>query len=168
MHHFFFLLDHSSCYCPSSNSLFGYKACAFILVPGLLALQHMNICFDRGSFEHTSNFFKSSKNPSGKTLQNCFIHKSSTASYSYYSPPLVGTSHEEDTITTNFGRNKNAFCWLIGERTKLQRRTQMQRYRPCLPVQRLPRPSRSMQFGDVSDDVNSLGPLDPKRIGRAQ
>ena len=122
MHHFFFLLDHSSCYCPSSNSLFGYKACAFILVPGLLALQHMNICFDRGSFEHTSNFFKSSKNPSGKTLQNCFIHKSSTASYSYYSPPLVGTSHEEDTITTNFGRNKNAFCWLIGERTKLQRR----------------------------------------------
>ena len=39
-----------NCYCPSSNSLFGHEACAFILVPGFLALQHMNICVDRGKF----------------------------------------------------------------------------------------------------------------------
>ena len=55
---------------------------------------------------------KFSKNPSGKTLQNCFIHKSSTRSghwneqNSYYSPPLVGKSHEEDTITTHFDWKK--------------------------------------------------------------
>ena len=30
---------------------------------------------------------------------------------------------------TLIGRSKNAFYWLIGERTKLQRRTQLQRYR---------------------------------------
>ena len=50
---------------------------------------------------------KFSKNPSGKTLQNCFIHKSSTRSAkrneqnSYYSPPLLGKSNVEDTITTH-------------------------------------------------------------------
>ena len=33
---------------------------------------------------------------------------------------------------------------------------------------RLPRPSRSMHFGDVSETNNSLGPRDPKRIGHAQ
>ena len=30
---------------------------------------------------------------------------------------------------TLIGRNKNPFYWLIGERTKLQRRTQLQRYK---------------------------------------
>ena len=30
---------------------------------------------------------------------------------------------------TLIGRNKNAFYWLLGERTKLQRRTQLQRYK---------------------------------------
>ena len=55
---------------------------------------------------------KFSKNPSGKTLQNCFINKSSTRSghwneqNSYYSPPLVGKSHEGDTITTPFDWKK--------------------------------------------------------------
>ena len=36
---------------------------------------------------------------------------------------------------TLIGRNKNPFYWLIGERTKLQRRTQLQRYNPtpCTP-----------------------------------
>ena len=40
---------------------------------------------------------------------------------------------------------------------------------PCLiPVRRLPRPSRSMYFGDVSGLKNSLGPHDPQRIDRAE
>ena len=34
--------------------------------------------------------------------------------------------------TRSLGRNKNAFYWLIGERTKLQRRTQLQRYKTLL------------------------------------
>ena len=62
------------------------------------------------SFEHIiQTSVKFSKNPPGKkTLHNCFIHKSSTGSgkrneqKSYYSPPLVGKSHEEGTITTQF------------------------------------------------------------------
>ena len=55
---------------------------------------------------------KFSKNPSGKTLQNCFEHRSFIGSgkrneqKSYYSPPLVGKSHEEDTITTHFDWKK--------------------------------------------------------------
>ena len=62
---------------------------------------------------------KFSKNPSGKTLQNCFIHKSSTRSghwneqNSYYSPPLVGKSHEEDTITTHFDWKKQKRILLV-------------------------------------------------------
>ena len=38
-------------------------------------------------------------------------------------------------------------------------------------VGRLPRPSRSLHFGEISGDErpgDSLGPRDPKRIGRAQ
>ena len=35
---------------------------------------------------------------------------------------------------TLIGRNKSAFYWLIGERTKLQRRTQLQRYYGCRNV----------------------------------
>ena len=38
-------------------------------------------------------------------------------------------------------------------------------------VRRLPRPSRSLHFGEISGDErlgDSLGPRDPKRIGRAQ
>ena len=38
-------------------------------------------------------------------------------------------------------------------------------------VRRLPRPSRSLHFGEISGDKrpgDSLGPRDPKRIGRAQ
>ena len=49
LHHFLFLLDHCS-YTNSSNSLFLHEACAFIPVPGFLALQHTNICVDRGKF----------------------------------------------------------------------------------------------------------------------
>ena len=76
-----------------------------------------------------------SKNPSGKMLQNCFIHKSFTGTEkrneqnSYYSLPLVGKSNGKDQSQhTLIGRNKNTFYWLIGEKTKLQRRTQLQRY----------------------------------------
>ena len=62
---------------------------------------------------------KFSKNPSGKTLQNCFINKSSPRSghwneqNSYYSPPLVGKSHEEDTITTHFDWKKQKRILLV-------------------------------------------------------
>ena len=92
-------------------ALFGHEACAFILVPGFLALQPMDICVDRGRFRTHFTSVKFSKNPSAKTLENCFIHKSSTGSAkrneknSYYSPPLVGKSHE-DTITTHFDWKK--------------------------------------------------------------
>ena len=60
-----------------------------------------------------------SKISSGKTLQNCFIHKSSTGSgkrneqKSSYRPPLVGKSHEEDTITTHFDCKKQKPILLV-------------------------------------------------------
>ena len=62
---------------------------------------------------------KFSTNPSGKTLQNCFIHKSSTGSAkrneqnSYYSPPLVGKSNGKDTITTHFDWKKQKRILLV-------------------------------------------------------
>ena len=73
---------------------------------------------------------KFSKNPSGKTLQNCFIHKSSTGSgkrseqNSYNSPPLVGKSHEEDTITTPFDWKKQKPILLV-DRWKDQSATEV-------------------------------------------
>ena len=79
------------------------------VVPRFLALQHVHICVDRGKFR---TYFALSKNPSAKTLINCFIHKSSTGSgkrkeqNSYYNPPLVGKSYGEDTITTHFDWKK--------------------------------------------------------------
>ena len=72
--------------------------------------EHMSLPRKVSNILRTS--VKFSKNPSVKTLQNCFIHKSSTGSgkrneqNSYYSPPLVGKSHEEDTITTHFDWRK--------------------------------------------------------------
>ena len=66
------------------------------------------------SFEQTSNFCKILQKPIRENvpIQYCFIYKSSTRSghwneqNSYYSPPLVGKSHEEDTITTHFDWKK--------------------------------------------------------------
>ena len=57
--------------------------------------------------------------------------------------PWLG-SHMKKTRSqrTLIGRNKNAFYWLIGERTKLQRRTQLQRY-ICTPQ---PRPQGPLAF----------------------
>ena len=43
------IISSSYWYHPSSNSfIFGHEAYAFILVPGFLVLQHLNICVDRG------------------------------------------------------------------------------------------------------------------------
>ena len=82
LHHFFFLLDHSSCYCPSSNSLYGHEArLGLSSLPKLSSspiYKHMRWPRKVSSILQTSAKF--SKNPSGKTLQNCFIHKSSTGS----------------------------------------------------------------------------------------
>ena len=47
-------------------------------------------------------------------------------------PELVSQMVKTRSQRTLIGRNKNAFYWLIGERTKLQGRTQLQRYRRSL------------------------------------
>ena len=96
------------CVLPRSNSLFGHEACASILVPGFLALQHMNICVDRKSFQHTSHFRKIVQKPIGEDAPKLFhtqvFHKirKRNEQNSYYNPPLVGKSRGEDTIATRF------------------------------------------------------------------
>ena len=71
------------------------------------------------------------QNPSGKTLQNCFIHKfppdlqnETNKTHSTALPYLGSQMSKTRSQRTLIGRNKNVFYWLIGERTKLQRRTQ--------------------------------------------
>ena len=84
-------LDHSSCYyCPSSNSLFGHEACAFIPVPRFLALQHMNICVDRGKFR---SYFALLKN-SPKTHRG---KRSKTVSYTSLPPHQQNEANKTHT-----------------------------------------------------------------------
>ena len=51
-------------------------------------------------------------------------NKTHTTALPYLGSQMAKTRSQRTLI----GRNKNAFYWLIGERTKLQRRTQLQRY----------------------------------------
>ena len=70
---------------------------------------------------------KSSKTVSYTSLppdQQNKTNKTHSTALPYFGSQMSKTRSQRTLI----GRNKNVFYWLIGERTKLQRRTQLQRY----------------------------------------
>ena len=103
-------MDHSSC-----SPGFCFHSCP--MLSSSPTYEHMRCPRKVSNILRTP--VKFSKKPSGKTLQNCFIHKSSTGTAkrneqnSYYSPPLVGKSNGEDTITTHFDWKKQKRILLV-------------------------------------------------------
>ena len=71
----------------------------------VLALQHMNICVDQGKFRTCKILQKPISQNAGSGKRN--------EQNSYYSPPLVGKSNGEDTITTHFDWKKQKPILLV-------------------------------------------------------